>query len=145
MDNHAKRRIILLFIVYIALLSPLYAQDAQPDEASGGRILTLVIIIAAITAGSLIAGALQKDDGKPIADTEKLAACPKCSGKNLSKVEFSKWEGKIGPKLFSLVKCRDCNAIYNGRTGTFSYVPRIISQVLFIGAASGMIFYFIYY
>jgi hypothetical protein len=48
---------------------------------------------------------------------DATAACPKCNATSASKVSFTWWGGALGPKLFSVVKCHQCGAQYNGKTG----------------------------
>jgi hypothetical protein len=43
--------------------------------------------------------------------------CPKCSSTDARKVSFTWWGGVLGPWLFNHVKCCDCGATYNGKTG----------------------------
>jgi hypothetical protein len=50
----------------------------------------------------------------------QYAACPNCQGTEAEKVSFTWWGGWMGPKLFNLVKCRNCGTTYNGKTGRSS-------------------------
>jgi len=45
------------------------------------------------------------------------ANCPKCGHNVATKVSYNWWGGALGPKLFHVVKCGNCRAQYNGRTG----------------------------
>lgn len=49
--------------------------------------------------------------------TEAVANCPKCGANRATKVSYNWWGGALGPKLFHVVKCGQCKAQYNGRTG----------------------------
>jgi len=56
----------------------------------------------------------------PIAAPSSSAAvanCPKCGNNVATKVGYNWWGGALGPKLFHVVKCAQCKAQYNGRTG----------------------------
>ena len=50
-------------------------------------------------------------------NTTQVAACPKCGQTNAQKVNFTWLGGALGPRLFSQVKCQNCGAEYNGKTG----------------------------
>ena len=43
--------------------------------------------------------------------------CPFCQKQVSEKVVFTPWGGVIGPRVFSLVKCKSCGGQYNGRSG----------------------------
>ena len=43
--------------------------------------------------------------------------CPKCGGTLSKPVTFSWWGGVLGPKMLSHVKCTNCGAGFNGKTG----------------------------
>jgi hypothetical protein len=45
------------------------------------------------------------------------AACPKCQNTEAKPIGFTWWGGVIGPKLLHHVKCLQCGAAYNGKTG----------------------------
>jgi hypothetical protein len=45
------------------------------------------------------------------------APCPQCGGANAQPVKFTWWGGVLGPKLLHHVKCVQCSAQYNGKTG----------------------------
>lgn len=61
----------------------------------------------------------------------EFAPCPKCSSlKNPRKVTFTWWGGLVGPSLLNHVKCQDCGAGYNGKTGTSNTVPITIYIVV---------------
>jgi transposase-like protein len=43
--------------------------------------------------------------------------CPQCGSKQIQKVSYTLWGGMIGPRLLNHVKCQDCKATFNGKTG----------------------------
>jgi transposase-like protein len=43
--------------------------------------------------------------------------CPQCGSQQIQKVSYSLWGGMIGPRLLNHVKCLDCKATFNGKTG----------------------------
>jgi transposase-like protein len=45
------------------------------------------------------------------------APCPNCGQSNAKKVGFTWWGGALGPRMFTHVKCQNCGAEYNGKTG----------------------------
>ncbi len=47
----------------------------------------------------------------------QYAPCPKCGGTNSEKMSFTWWGGILGPKILTHVKCRNCAATFNGKTG----------------------------
>jgi len=47
----------------------------------------------------------------------QYAPCPKCGGTNAEKMSFTWWGGIIGPRILTHVKCRNCAATFNGKTG----------------------------
>lgn len=47
----------------------------------------------------------------------KYAPCPECENTTATPVGFTWWGGIVGPKLLSHVKCAECGAAYNGKTG----------------------------
>ncbi|HEX2610738.1 MAG TPA: hypothetical protein VHK68_06980, partial [Gemmatimonadales bacterium] len=47
----------------------------------------------------------------------EFAACPQCGGAKAEKVSYTIWGGMIGPRLLNHVKCQDCKATFNGKTG----------------------------
>ncbi len=71
----------------------------------------------------------------------EFAPCPMCSSSNATKLSWTWWGGKFGPYLFTHVKCEDCGATYNGKTGKSNKVPIIIYQVVtWIGALACLAF-----
>jgi predicted nucleic-acid-binding Zn-ribbon protein len=63
--------------------------------------------------------------------------CPKCGYKYATPVEFTWWGGwrrwdMLGIyKRFNLVKCRNCGATYNGKTG-MQETKKIVTRVVII-------------
>jgi len=43
--------------------------------------------------------------------------CPQCGSARVEKVKYTMWGGMIGPRLLNHVKCQDCKATFNGKTG----------------------------
>ena len=60
----------------------------------------------------------------------EFVPCPMCSSSNTIKLSWTWWGGKFGPYLFNHVKCEDCGATYNGKTGKSNKVPIIIYTVV---------------
>lgn len=50
-------------------------------------------------------------------NTIPYAPCPNCGQSNAKQVNFTWWGGALGPRLFTHVKCQNCNTEYNGKTG----------------------------
>lgn len=45
-------------------------------------------------------------------------SCPKCKKTNAERIKYHPHYGALGPMLMEMVKCNDCQEIYNGKTGT---------------------------
>lgn len=43
--------------------------------------------------------------------------CPKCGGAQYNKVTFTWWGGLVGPAVLNHVKCANCGATFNSKTG----------------------------
>ena len=43
--------------------------------------------------------------------------CPACGNSQVKKIKWTMWGGALGPKLFHHVKCLQCNATFNSKTG----------------------------
>jgi uncharacterized protein (DUF983 family) len=67
----------------------------------------------------------------------EYAECPKCGESNAKPVSFTWWGGLIGPKLLTHVKCEDCGATYNGKTGQSN--TRAIVIYMVVGVIVGAI------
>jgi predicted RNA-binding Zn-ribbon protein involved in translation (DUF1610 family) len=63
------------------------------------------------------------------------AVCPKCGNGVATKVGFTWWGGALGPKLFHVVRCTQCRAQYNGKTGGKLTKTIILYQVAGVGLA----------
>ncbi len=50
-------------------------------------------------------------------NTTQYAPCPNCGQSNAKKVSFTWWGGALGPSLITHVKCQNCGAEYNGKSG----------------------------
>lgn len=62
------------------------------------------------------------------------AACPACNCPgNAKPVVWTWWGGLIGPPLLSHVRCLNCFACYNGRTGDYN------TTGIFIWTAAGLV------
>lgn len=78
------------------------------------------------------------DTAQLVQDT--AAACPKCGARSASKVSYNWWGGALGPRLFHVVKCHQCNTQYNGKTGgkltrviiVYQVVAIVMFAVLFV-------------
>ena len=49
--------------------------------------------------------------------TSGHAPCPRCGTANAAPVGFTWWGGVLGPRVFHVVRCLQCNIQYNGKTG----------------------------
>lgn len=61
------------------------------------------------------------------------APCPSCRSAQAQPVKFTWWGGMLGPKLLHHVKCEQCGAQYNGKTGQSNTRGIIIYSVI-VGA-----------
>lgn len=52
----------------------------------------------------------------------QFAPCPRCGSVSATPVGFSWWGGVLGPKMLTHVKCGQCRATYNGKTGAWNTV-----------------------
>ncbi len=74
---------------------------------------------------------------KPASSPESRSApCPKCGSIRNRAPSFTWWGGVIGPKLLSHVKCLDCGAGYNSKTGRSNTAANIAYQI--VGLALGL-------
>jgi len=60
----------------------------------------------------------------------EYVSCPNCGSDKIKKVNYTLWGGYLGPKLFTHVKCTDCNTKYNGKTGKSNTIPIVIYNVI---------------
>ena len=56
--------------------------------------------------------------------------CPKCNSAKAEKMSFTWWGGIIGPGLLTHVKCADCGAQFNGKTGRDNTTAIIIYTIV---------------
>lgn len=47
----------------------------------------------------------------------QFAPCPQCQASAANRLNFTWWGGALGPKMLNHVKCGNCGAKYNGKTG----------------------------
>jgi hypothetical protein len=67
--------------------------------------------------------------------------CPQCGTPDPAPVKFTWWGGMLGPKMLSHVKCNNCKATYNGKSGAsnttsiviYSLAVFVIAFVVVIG------------
>ncbi|MCD9188213.1 MAG: hypothetical protein LUM44_17480 [Pyrinomonadaceae bacterium] len=71
----------------------------------------------------------------------QFAPCPKCQNTFAEQLKFTWWGGVLGPKLLKHVKCRNCGAKYNGKTGKDN-TTAIIIYSLVIAVVVFFIFFF---
>jgi hypothetical protein len=68
------------------------------------------------------------------------ARCPVCRGDSgASPVGFTWWGGVLGPKLLNHVKCLDCSATYNGKTGKSNQSAIAIYMIVTTGIVLAII------
>jgi hypothetical protein len=65
--------------------------------------------------------------------TEEFAPCPRCGGSEAKRITFTWWGGLLGPRLFTHVRCLDCGAKFNGRSGRFNTTAIVIYNLVAIG------------
>ena len=58
------------------------------------------------------------------------APCPRCQNTQADPVSFTWWGGVLGPKLLTHVKCANCAAKYNGKTGRWNTTAIVIYTVV---------------
>ena len=68
-----------------------------------------------------------------------FAPCPSCRCPFANRVKFTFWGGVLGPKLLTHVKCAQCGATYNGKTGNSNTTGIII--YLAIGAVVSVVLF----
>ena len=73
--------------------------------------------------------------------------CPKCGAEGAKRVKYTFWGSFYGPRIFSHVRCPECGATYNGKTGGSNIIPAIgcvtlpLLGILFIVGAVGYYLY----
>jgi len=60
----------------------------------------------------------------------EFAPCPQCGSSTASRVGFTWWGGIVGPKLLTHVRCGQCRATYNGKTGASNTTGIVIYFVV---------------
>ena len=65
----------------------------------------------------------EEDEDAPAGDYKP---CPRCGTSGASRVLFTFWGSFYGPALFCHVRCPECGATYNGRTGRSNLIPAIV-------------------
>lgn len=63
---------------------------------------------------------------------KQYAPCPNCGESNAEKMGFTWWGGALGPSLFTHVKCQNCKAQYNGKSGNYNTTAITIYLVVSI-------------
>lgn len=72
----------------------------------------------------------------------QYAPCPKCGGVNSEKMSFTWWGGILGPKLLTHVKCGNCAATFNGKTGKDNTTNIVIYTIVVLGVVFVLMFVF---
>lgn len=67
--------------------------------------------------------------------------CPGCESREASSVTFTWWGGVLGPRLLSHVRCRNCGAQYNAKTGrpNTTAIAVYLAVVGVIAAGAGLL------
>lgn len=60
----------------------------------------------------------------------EYAPCPKCGATDAAQMSFTWWGGVIGPKILTHVKCAQCKATFNGKTGKDNTTNIVIYSVV---------------
>jgi DNA-directed RNA polymerase subunit M/transcription elongation factor TFIIS len=74
--------------------------------------------------------------GRPRKKKGKYVPCPSCGGRDATRVMWTFWGSFYGPAMFTHVRCPDCGATFNGRSGRSNLIPAVIFvtlPLLFIG------------
>lgn len=86
--------------------------------------------------------------GKRKSEDAQWAACPKCGATAAKRVKWTFWGSFYGPRIFNHVRCQECRATYNGKTGRSNIVPAIgcvllplFGIVLILGLLGGYVYY----
>jgi DNA-directed RNA polymerase subunit M/transcription elongation factor TFIIS len=85
-------------------------------------------------------------DDTPIdepAPKSKYAECPKCGALAAKRVKWTAWGSFYGPALLCHVRCQECGATYNGRSGRSNLIPAIAFVSLPLLVIGG-IFYWVF-
>lgn len=58
----------------------------------------------------------EDDYGGPPNEPEP-ETCPNCGSRRSKKISFTMWGGAVGPAIFGLVKCKECDQQYMRKSG----------------------------
>lgn len=58
----------------------------------------------------------ENDYGGPLGEPEP-ETCPNCGSRRSKKISFTMWGGAVGPAIFGLVKCKECDQQYMKKSG----------------------------
>jgi uncharacterized membrane protein YidH (DUF202 family) len=58
----------------------------------------------------------EDDDFGPPGEPEPNT-CPQCGSRRSKKISFTMWGGAVGPAVFGLVKCKECDQQYMKKSG----------------------------
>lgn len=61
---------------------------------------------------------------------KQFAPCPTCNKTNAEQLSFTWWGGILGPKILTHVKCHECGATFNGKTGKDNTTNIIIYSIV---------------
>lgn len=73
----------------------------------------------------------------------EFAACPKCGSTNAKELKFTWWGGVVGAKMLSHVKCENCGAKYNGKTGKYNTTG--IAVYMLVATILAAVFYYLFF
>ncbi len=65
--------------------------------------------------------------------------CPKCHSTNVKLMGFTWWGGLVGPKILTHVKCGNCGATFNGKTGKPNTTAIAIYMVVVLVVVIGLV------
>jgi transposase-like protein len=136
---------------------------AQPlkvqDELAGQKVIcpscgAAVTVPAAEAEREVVEAAgvevVAADKGR--GDGSTWVACPKCGAAAAKRVKWTFWGSFYGPRLFNHVRCQECRATYNGKTGGSNIVPAVgcvllplLGIVLVLSTLGGYVYYVRYY
>jgi ribosomal protein L37AE/L43A len=58
-----------------------------------------------------------EDDDLGPPDEPQPNTCPQCGSRRSKKISFTMWGGAVGPAVFGLVKCKECDQQYMKKSG----------------------------
>ncbi|MDR2188381.1 MAG: hypothetical protein LBE62_10060 [Azonexus sp.] len=100
----------LLLGIASGIMSGIFTSQHEGFIAIKFCVISYILLSAAAIVGLLM---LQPEWEDPVFEYKP---CPKCSSLKVEKVGFTWWLG-ILPSLLNQVKCKECGASYNGKTG----------------------------